>query len=190
MSAGEASRAAVEFAVHADAGDRCATVVGVVLGGEFRAYVDEDGELVGDRAQPAEAAPGTELIEGPASALPLRIAEFVDLGPRPAPDADASVLIAEELGGEGRDGVLATWDAEQRDGTALEGDDWLWWTAAVSWEVDGEPRVNVLSVIDGGAQGLAVVLEHERGGLVATPCTSTEVWAALCDLLPRASDLA
>lgn len=181
---------AVEFAVHADAGGHCATVVGVVLGGQFRAYLDDSGELGCDDVQPADARPDGDVIEGPASALPLRIAEFVDLGPRPAPDADAAVLIADQLAGDGRAGVLATWDEEQRAGTPLEGDGWLWWTAVASWEVGGEARVNVLSVIDGGAQGLAVVLEREDGALVATPCTSTEIWAALCDLLPRASDLA
>ncbi len=168
----------IAFGLEADAGRGILQVVGTIDAGRFRYVIDEDG---------TEHGP----FEGAAEALPLALAEIVGLGPRLAPAEDAAVLFVEagQLEGAGRAALLEGWDDELRAGTPIAGDEWILWSAWASWTEGGEPQVDGFTVIDGGDDGYAAVLDLDDGTALQ-PTTSTDVWIALCGLLPRSAELA
>lgn len=133
---------------------------------------------------------GDGPLEGLATALPLRFVELVGLGPRPAPDEASPVLFVEtdQFEGAGRSGLAAAWDAELREGSVIDGDDWALVSVWVAWSVEEEPIVDGFTFIDHARHGVAAVIESEDGVLIQ-PCTSTEIWIALCGVLPRSAEL-
>ena len=168
----------IGFGLEADDGDVTLQVVGTIEAGRFSYVVEENG---------TEAGP----FEGPAASLPLALADLIGLGPRPEPTQDAAVLFveADQLSGTGRASLLEGWDDELRAGTPIAGDGWVLWSAWAAWLAGDEQEVDGFTVIDGGADGLAAVLELDDG-IALEPCTSTDVWIALCGLLPRSAELA
>lgn len=165
----------VEFGLQLDAGTGLASVAGVIVGGEFRMLAEGDPEA-------------TEPTVGPTRALPLYLADLAFLGPRIEPTDDAPILFVEELEGMGRPALAAAWADDVKAGTPLDGDEWLYWTAFVAWQVGDETVEDGIVVIDGGDHGIAMVHQTEDGVYIR-PCTTTDVWMALCGLLPRTIEL-
>ncbi len=167
----------IEFGLEADDGLGVVKVAGTIEAGRFSYVVDQAG---------TEHGP----YEGSAESLPLALADLIDLGPRVEPAEDAAVLFveADQLQGTGRASLAEGWDDELRVGTPIASEHWLLWSAWAAWQVGDEPQVDGFTVIDGGDDGLAAVLELEDG-IALEPCTSTDVWIALCGLLPRTAEL-
>lgn len=133
---------------------------------------------------------GDGPLEGLATALPLRFVELLGLGPRPAPGEQSPVLFVEtdKFEGAGRAGLAAAWSSELREGSVIEGDDWVLASVWVAWSINEEPIVDGFTFIDHARHGVAAVIESEAGTLLQ-PCTSTEIWIALCGVLPRSAEL-
>lgn len=121
--------------------------------------------------------------------MPLQLALLVALGPRPVPTPDAPVLVGETLLDASRAGLLDAVPPGDRDGTPLAHDDVMVWTAWATWAVGDVAVSSTVSVADAGDGGIALI-DNDLDGLVIHPCTATDVWLELAELLPRQFELA
>jgi hypothetical protein len=157
--------------------------------GLFRVFADRlEAELDGEDEVRVEAA----------DALGRIVARLTGLGPRPraaAPPEGAAVLEREDLeavlAGRADAPVDDAWGAFLE---ALAGSLAVRWRVDVLWSEAGEGPDRTLEVLDAGPAGLAVLADAREPGfrspVALAPATPTEVWHALCRLLPTDDELA
>ena len=127
-----------------------------------------------------------ELMTGTVAALPLQIAALVGLGPRRVPDDPEAALGAFES----IEDALADPDLPADVAAVLAAPDALRWSARASWvAAEGDDVERDVVAIDGGAAGLLLCTPLPASEEIAlVPCSSTDVWRALCALLPYPSE--
>jgi hypothetical protein len=165
---------AIEFGLHLETDVEEATAYGTIVDGQFHLTTTTD----------------QDPYEGPASAAALQLAMLVALGPRPV-IADVPALITEQPGRLDRATLLASWPADATAQTALgSAEEVVVWTAWASWTGPrGQSLMRTTTVVDGHAQGIALVNVSEAGAAIV-PATSTDVWRSLAGLLPYPFELA
>jgi hypothetical protein len=159
----------VEFGIRVEGPTSTMTMQGMV--DEHRFVLDDPDDLVAS-------------VEGPSTVAALQLANLADLGPRPAAPEHVPVLLADALPSVDRAGLLETWSAEAREGTAIEDEHVTVWTAWAIWA--SSPRrakYNTLVVADAGSRGIALV-DIGEDGVIVRPTTSTELWRELTRLVP------
>jgi hypothetical protein len=171
----------VSVALRIELADRVVTALGVIEGDTVAFAVE--GDPLGDDGP----------LYRPVAGLPIELASLVALAPSPVPADDAVVLATDDPEvASGRAALLAGWPAELLEGTPLAaGDGLVLWSVLASWNAPGgETGARAIVVADGGEHGLATVEASSDGDIAVVPCTSTDVWAQLCELLPRPFELA
>lgn len=129
-----------------------------------------------------------EPLTVPVSATPLQLAFLVGLGPRPVPGAEHVPLAVPAVPDARRATLLGAVPEEDRVDTPLASPEVMVWTAAATWVVGETEHVRVVSVADAGDGGIAL-LENAEEGMLIRPCTATDVWLRLADLLPYGFEL-
>jgi len=128
------------------------------------------------------------LMTGVVPAVPLQIAKLVALGPRPS-CAEPEVVVVGDLSGV--DDALAAGDLPAAVAGVIAAPDAMQWLARARWLAPDGPVEREVVVFDGGAAGLLLCMPLPDGDDVALlPCSSTDVWRALCALLPYPRELA
>lgn len=182
-------RAALDAGAARD--DRTDAVLAAPLGAIELAARSSDGAVWGDglfgaggyalAASDDTAALMTGIVQG----LPLQIALLMGLGPRPVdPDGEsvvgpysrpADALEAAELPESVRSALTATGA--------------IHWSARAHWAGAEGPQQREVVVFDGGPGGLLLCTPIPAlDEMALVPCSSTDVWRALCALLPYPSE--
>ena len=122
------------------------------------------------------------LMSGHVDAVPLQIARLVGLGPRPLAGGAEEIAVGDF---SGVDDALAAGELPEAVAAALSATDVLRWSVRASWISPDGPAEREVVAIDGGSGGLLLCAPVFDGDDVALlPCTATDVWRALCALLP------
>jgi hypothetical protein len=121
------------------------------------------------------------LMTGTVAAVPLQIAALVGLGPRPVADG-ADLALGDFSGFED---ALGHGELPDAVGAVLAAPDRTHWSARASWLTSDGLAGREVVAIDGALAGLLLVTAVPGGDDTAlVPCSSTDVWRALCALLP------
>lgn len=129
------------------------------------------------------------LMTGTIPALALQLASLTALGPRPV--AEEGEFTVGAFSGIGE--ALAAGDLPAAVAAVLAEPDRVRWCARACWlGPDGPdgPALREVIAIDGGGAGILLVTPIEDSEDVAlVPCSATDVWRALCGLLPYPAEL-
>lgn len=138
----------------------------------------------------ASDEPAGAIMSGACSVLPHQLALLTGLGPRPVPSAP-------EIGFGDLDALAAALQAGDLPpavAAVLRAPDVLRWTAHVSWVSPDGPAHRYAAVFDAGAAGLVLGSPRpdveDDDGIVLATAGSTDVWRALCALLPEPTEIA